>query len=71
MNVMPLKTGSSKATISSNISECLSSYKKTGKIGNTTPKNLVHARQICAAAAYSSAKKSSTHSSLLSKLKEK
>jgi len=68
---MPLKGGSSKATISSNISECMSSYKKTGKIGNTTPKNAAHARKICAAAAYSTARKSSTHKSLLSQLKGK
>ena len=68
---MPLKKGSSQATIGGNIEECLSSYKKTGKIGNTTPKNMAHARKICAAAAYSSARKSTGNKSLLNKLRKK
>jgi hypothetical protein len=68
---MPLKKGSGQGTISSNIAECIKSYKEKGTIGNTKPGNMAHARQICAAAAYSSAKKSSTHKSLLNKLKEK
>ena len=68
---MPLKKGSSRATISSNIEECISSYKKTGKIGNTTPKNMAHARKICAAAAYGSARKSAGSKSLLDKLRKK
>ena len=68
---MPLKEGSSKATISTNIEHCLSVYHKTGKVSGNPVASEGKARQICAAAAYSSAKKSSTHSSLLSKLKEK
>ena len=55
---MPLKKGSKKSVISHNIGEMLSSYKKTGKIGNTTPKDMAHARKIASAAAYSKAKKS-------------
>ena len=55
---MPLKHGSSKKTISSNIRECIESYKKSGKIGNIKPKNLKHAMSICGAASYSTARKS-------------
>ena len=55
---MPLKHGSSKKTISSNIRECILSYKKSGKIGNIKPKNLKHAVKICSAASYSTARKS-------------
>lgn len=54
----PLKKGRSQATISSNIAECIRSYKSKGTIGNTTPKSLKHAMKICQAAAYSSARKS-------------
>ncbi len=61
---MPLKKGSSKSTISSNIRECIMSYKKSGKIGNTKPRNLKHAMSICSAAAYSTAKKSKKRSAI-------
>lgn len=53
---MPLRSGAGRSTISGNIKEMLDSYKKTGKIGNTTPKNMAHARQIAAAAAYNKAR---------------
>ena len=59
---MPLKHGSSKKTISSNIRECIMSYKKSGKVGNTHPKNLKHAMSICSAAAYTTARKSKKRS---------
>ena len=55
---MPFKSGSSKATISKNIAECIRSYKKSGKVGNARPRNLKHAMRICSAAAYTSARKS-------------
>lgn len=68
---MPLKKGTSQATIGSNIAECIRSYKSTGKIGNTTPKNLVHARKICAAAAYTIARKSSKGKALAKHLRKR
>ena len=61
---MPLKSGSSKATISSNIRECITSYKDKGKIGNIKPRNLKHAMSICSAAAYSTAKMSKKKSAI-------
>ena len=66
---MPLKSGSSKSTISSNIRECIMSYKKSGKIGNIKPRNLKHAMSICQAAAYSTAKKSKKRSAISEALK--
>jgi hypothetical protein len=55
---MPLKKGSSKKTIQKNISELIKSYKKTGKIGSSKPKNPEAARKQAVAVAYSSAGKS-------------
>lgn len=49
---MPLKKGKSDKTRSENIAELIRSYKETGKIGNTTPKNMTHAREIASAIAY-------------------
>ena len=54
---MPLKKGSSKKTISSNIRECVLSYKRSGKVGNTHPKSLKHAMSICSGMSYKSARK--------------
>ena len=42
-------TGKDKDTI---IKELLDKYKRTGKIGNTTPRNMEHAQQIANAIAY-------------------
>jgi hypothetical protein len=61
---MPLRKGSSKATISSNIKECIKSYKEKGTIGNIKPRNLKHAMSICQAAAYSTAHKSKKRSAV-------
>jgi hypothetical protein len=49
----------------------MSKYHDTGKVSGNSVASEAKARQICAAMAYSSAKKSSTHKSLLNKLKEK
>ena len=67
---MPLRKGSSKSTISSNIRECILSYKKSGKIGNIKPKNLAHAMKICQAAAYSTARKSKKKSAVSEALRK-
>lgn len=50
---MPLKAGKSKKTVSNNIAEMMRSWKKTGKIGNTRPKNKAQALKIAQAAAIS------------------
>ena len=55
---MPLQKGSSQSTIGRNIGEMVSSYKKTGKIGNTKPGSKKKAAQIAAAIAYEKAGKS-------------
>jgi len=68
---MPLKKGTSQATIGSNIGECIRSYKSTGKIGNTSPRNLAHARKICAAAAYTTARKSAKGKALAKHLRKR
>ena len=44
--------GKSDKTRNKNIREILSSYKKTGKIGNIKPKSMAHAQEIAAAIAY-------------------
>lgn len=47
---MPLDSGKSQKTQDKNFSEMWKSYKKTGKIGNTKPRNDAHARRIITAA---------------------
>lgn len=66
---MPLKAGSNKETISSNIEHCMSLWKKNGKVsGKTVGKD--KAMKMCAAMSYSSAKKSATGQSLAEKLRK-
>ena len=68
---MPLKTGSSQATISANIEHCMSNYKETGKVSGNSVGSSEKARKICAAMAYSSARKSAKGSSLIKHLRKK
>ena len=55
---MPLKKGSSKKTISSNISEMVNKYKKTGSIGTSKPTSKKKAVKQAVAIALSTAGKS-------------
>lgn len=55
---MPLKSGSSNKTKSSNIKELMKQYKETGKIGTSTPKNKEKAHKQAVAIAMSEAEKS-------------
>ena len=54
---MPLMRGGSKKVISRNIREMLHKYKRKGKIGKVEPEDMMHARSIAAAAAYSKARR--------------
>ena len=53
---MPLKSGSSDTTVSVNIAELMRAYERTGRIGNTRPKNKAHARPIATAIALDKAR---------------
>lgn len=55
---MPLKKGSSQKTISSNIGEMVTKFKKTGEIGTSKPKNKKAAVKQAVAIALSTAGKS-------------
>ena len=50
---MPLGAGKSHDVISKNVEELMRAYKATGKIGNTHPRDMAHARRIASAAALS------------------
>ena len=63
---MPLKEGSSKETISTNIEHCMSKYHDTGKVSGNPVASTQKAMKICSAMAYDSAQ-SSANSSALSK----
>ena len=54
---MPLKKGTSKKTISSNIGEMVGSFKKTGKIGTSTPESVTKAMKQATAIALTKAGK--------------
>ena len=53
---MPLVKGSGRKSIRQNIEELLSSYKSSGKIGTSSPKNMEEARQQAVAIAYQKAR---------------
>ncbi len=53
---MPLKSGSSAKTRSTNIRELLHSFKQTGSIGNSKPSSMKKAVKQAAAIAYSKAR---------------
>ena len=55
---MPLKKGSSRKTISSNIGEIVRDYKQDGMIGTSKPKSKAAAVKQAAAIAYDKAGKS-------------
>jgi hypothetical protein len=55
---MPLQSGKSAATRSTNIRELLHSFKRTGSIGNSKPGNMKKAVAQAAAIAYDKASKS-------------
>ena len=67
---MPLKKGSSKSTIASNIDHCMHKWKQTGKVSGKTVGS-DKARAMCAAMSYGSARKSATSKSLVNKLRKK
>jgi hypothetical protein len=57
---MPLIKGKSRKVISENIKELMDSYKKTGKIGYSTPVNPGKANRQAVAIAFATAKSSTT-----------
>jgi len=52
---MPLETGKSDAALSANISLMMREYRRSGKIGDTRPRDQKHAQEIAAAIAYEKA----------------
>lgn len=54
---MPLKKGTSKKTVSSNIKELMGSYKKKGKIGTSKPASKKKAQKQAVAIALSHKKR--------------
>ena len=54
---MPLKSGSSKETIGTNIGELMKKFNKTGTIGTSKPKSTSAAKKQAAAIAFSKARK--------------
>jgi len=67
---MPLKEGSSKGTISTNIEHCMSIYHKTGKVSGNHVGSKKKAMEICSAMAYDSAKGSADSNALSKAIKK-
>lgn len=61
---MPLKEGSSKETISTNIEHCMSVYHDTGKVSGNPVASEKKAMEICSAMSYDTARKSAGGSGL-------
>lgn len=60
---MPLRVGKGKKVISDNIREMMNAFNKTGKIGNTRPKNKKEALKIATAAAFTKSRFNKTKAS--------
>lgn len=61
---MPLKEGSSKETIGTNIKHCMSKYHDTGQVSGNPVGSEKKAMEICSAMAYDSARNSADGSAL-------
>ena len=68
---MPLKEGSSKDVISTNIEHCMSNYQKTGKVSGNFVASEKKAMEICSAMAYDSAKGSADSDALSNAIKKR
>jgi len=68
---MPLKEGSSKETISTNIEHCMSRWKETGKVSGNSVGSAKKAMQICSAMAYDSARGSADSDALSNAIKKR
>jgi len=68
---MPLKEGSSKETISTNIKHCMSRWKETGKVSGNSVGSEKKAMEICSAMAYDSARSSADSDALSNAIKKR
>lgn len=68
---MPLKEGSSKETISTNIKHCMSKYHDTGKVSGNSVGSKGKAMEICSAMAYDSARSSANGNALSKAIRSK
>ena len=68
---MPLKEGSSKDVISTNIEHCMSNYHKTGKVSGNPVASEKKAMEIYSAMAYDSAKGSADSDALSNAIKKR
>lgn len=57
---MPLASGASQRTFVENIRDMMKAYKRTGKIGNSSPKSAGKANKQAVAASYAQQRKSRT-----------